>query len=66
MKNSSFFNVIVVDDTAFSVETVHKTVLPINTLTFVEVFTKMNTNIGSSDQHFKRVLLLQTASSNLC
>ncbi len=39
-------NCIVVDDTAFSVETVHKTVLPKNTLTFVEVFTKMNANIG--------------------
>ena len=39
-------NCIVVDDTAFSVETVHKTVLPKNTLTFVEVFSKMNANMG--------------------
>ena len=39
-------NCIEVDDTAFSVETVHKTVLPKNTLTFVEVSTKMNANIG--------------------
>jgi len=28
------------------VETVHKTVLPKNTLTFVEVFSKMNANMG--------------------
>ena len=34
-------NCIEVDDTAFSVETVHKTVLRKNTLTFVEVYTKM-------------------------
>ena len=33
-------NPIEVGDTAFLVETVHKTVLPKNTLTFVEVFTK--------------------------
>ena len=39
-------NCIVVGDTAFSVGTVKKTVLPKNTLTFVEVFTKMNAEIG--------------------
>ncbi len=39
-------NCIEVGDTAFSVETVKKTVLPKNTLTFVEVFTKMNAGIG--------------------
>ena len=39
-------NCIEVDDTAFSVETVHETVLPKNTFTFVEVYIKMNANIG--------------------
>ena len=39
-------NCIEVDDTAFLAETAHKTVLPKNTLTFVEVSTKMNANIG--------------------
>ena len=36
-------NCIEVDDPAFLV---HKTVLPKNTLTFVEVYTKMNANFG--------------------
>ncbi len=39
-------NCIEVDNTAFLVDTVHKTMLPKNTLTFVEVYTKMNANIG--------------------
>ena len=39
-------NCIEVNDTAFLVETVQKTVLPKNTLTFLEVYTKMNADIG--------------------
>ena len=38
-------NCIEVDDTAFSVVTAHKTLLPKNTWTFVEVYTKMNANV---------------------